>query len=251
MANPRVRPHMRFYPEDAGKGLNEAWHGARWRHKIDPALLTPMIRIKNPSSHQDFYVFEPTFLDDESACMPVRWPKRGAAFVALAWRLELSEQRDAWVLREDHQLMVHESSLRWSLPHFERLARTRGLPSPHAISGRSALSRLTANLTFFPHACLARIKPTGERTVLERRDFTNEWRKKAKGRQVLSFLLWLYCDDTSGNVSKRWNKHNSYLFTPAGLPRAHAQREYNVHFLCTSNLAPPLEMMEGITNQLE
>ncbi|KAG2046570.1 hypothetical protein BDR06DRAFT_985533 [Suillus hirtellus] len=28
-------------------------------------------------------------------------------------------------------------------------------------------------------------------------------------------------------------------------------REYNIHFLCTSNLAPPLEMLDGIVDQLE
>ncbi|KAH9941369.1 hypothetical protein B0H21DRAFT_780213 [Amylocystis lapponica] len=31
--------------------------------------------------------------------------------------------------------------------------------------------------------------------------------------------MWLYCDDTSGNSSKKWNKHNSILLTLAGLPR--------------------------------
>lgn len=79
---------------------------------------------------------------------------------------------------------------------------------------------------------------------------TNPWRVKAAGRRVLSFLIWLYCDDTSGNVSKKWNKHNSYLFTPAGLPRLHVHQEYNVHFLATSNLAPPLEMLDGVVDLL-
>ena len=78
----------------------------------------------------------------------------------------------------------------------------------------------------------------------------NPWRSKSKGERVISFPIFLYCDDTSGNSSKRWNKHNSFLFTPAGLPRREAQKEYNVHFLTTSNLAPPLEMLEGIVGQL-
>ena len=49
--------------------------------------------------------------------------------------------------------------------------------------------------------------------------------------------MWLYCDDTSGNLSKKWNKHNSILFTAAGLPNDQAHLEYNVHFLATSNIA--------------
>lgn len=58
--------------------------------------------------------------------------------------------------------------------------------------------------------------------------------------------IFLYCDDTSGNVSKKWNKLNSWLCTLAGLPPDQAQLPFNVHFLCTSNAAPPLEMLEPI-----
>jgi len=60
--------------------------------------------------------------------------------------------------------------------------------------------------------------------------------------------MWLYCDDTSGNVSKKWNKNNSFLMTAAGLPCHFAQMEYNVHFLSTSNIALPLEMLDGIVS---
>lgn len=79
----------------------------------------------------------------------------------------------------------------------------------------------------------------------------NHWRIIAGGARVYSFLIWLYCDDVSGNQSKRWNKHYSFLFSAAGLPHALFQHEYHVHFLCTSNLAAPLEMMDGIVNQFE
>ncbi|KAF8886594.1 hypothetical protein CPB84DRAFT_1749908 [Gymnopilus junonius] len=79
----------------------------------------------------------------------------------------------------------------------------------------------------------------------------NRWRKLVKGKRVMSLPLWMYCDDTSGNVSKKWNEHNSFLFTLAGLSREQSSKEYNVHFLCTSNLAPPLEMMDGVVAQLE
>lgn len=79
----------------------------------------------------------------------------------------------------------------------------------------------------------------------------NRWRQLAKGSRVVVFPLWMYCDDTSGNLSKKWNEHNSFLVLPAGLPRTEAQKEYNIHFLSTSNLAPPLEMLDGIVEQLE
>ena len=78
----------------------------------------------------------------------------------------------------------------------------------------------------------------------------NRWRELSKGRQVYAFPIWLYCDDTSGNTSKRWNKHNSFLFVPAGLSHKYVHSEYNVHFLSTSNIADPLEMAEAIVDQI-
>jgi hypothetical protein len=79
----------------------------------------------------------------------------------------------------------------------------------------------------------------------------NQWRVKAQGCRVHSVPLWKYCDDTSGNVSKKWNKHNSILFTLAGLPRALTQMLYNIHFIVTSNLSPPLEMIEAVVAMLK
>ncbi|KIO17528.1 hypothetical protein M407DRAFT_12314 [Tulasnella calospora MUT 4182] len=55
MANPKVRPNLHFYPEDAGDTLEHAWQGRRWKEKIDPTLLTPMVRLGT----QDFFVHEP------------------------------------------------------------------------------------------------------------------------------------------------------------------------------------------------
>ena len=78
----------------------------------------------------------------------------------------------------------------------------------------------------------------------------NRWRAIADGCRVVAFPIWLYCDDTSGNTSKRWNKHNSFLFVPAGLTHHLIHREYNVHFLATSNIAEPLEMLDCIVDQI-
>ncbi len=78
----------------------------------------------------------------------------------------------------------------------------------------------------------------------------NYWRGVAKGMRVDGCPLWLYCDDTSGNTSKKWNKHNSLLFTLAGLPHSLVHLMYNIHYLATSNIAPPLEMMEELVEQL-
>ncbi|EED83857.1 predicted protein [Postia placenta Mad-698-R] len=59
MANPRVRPHLHFYPEDHGeRPLAEARQAARWLHEMPNELLTPMARVRN----QDYYIYEPAML---------------------------------------------------------------------------------------------------------------------------------------------------------------------------------------------
>lgn len=80
MANPLVRPHLRFYPEEAGNKLNQTWQADRWLKDMDPDNLTPMIRITSPTLvatqdriFEDFFVFEPIYLRDGSACIVERW----------------------------------------------------------------------------------------------------------------------------------------------------------------------------------
>ncbi|KAH9813956.1 hypothetical protein DFH28DRAFT_835426, partial [Melampsora americana] len=60
----------------------------------------------------------------------------------------------------------------------------------------------------------------------------------------------LYCDDLSGNVSKRWNKHIAFYFTLAGLPSKLSNQEYNCHFLSTSNTAGALELAYPLIDEL-
>ena len=98
-------------------------------------------------------------------------------------------------------------------------------------------------------------KESYDRNELLRWTYTNPvlgnlWIVLAKGHCTLALPLWLYCDDTSGNTSKKWNEHNSFLFMLAGLPQEQAAKEYNVHFLCMSKLAPLLEMMDGTSVKL-
>ena len=78
----------------------------------------------------------------------------------------------------------------------------------------------------------------------------NPWRERARGRRVLSVPVVLNCDDTSGNESKKYNEHNSVLFTLAGLPRDQVHLPFNVHFVSTSNIATPLEMMEAVKDRI-
>ncbi|KAF4615110.1 hypothetical protein D9613_003453 [Agrocybe pediades] len=245
MCNPKVRSVLHFYPEDAGERLAEARQGSRWLHDLPLDEATPMIRL-----HDDFYIFEPTMLRDGSVCVPIRWftrqdPTSGKdIFYCRAWMLEprfanFPDAQSGWVVRQDRVVEVSQSNLLKSFPALVRDFSRFQIPDPRSILG---VSRSDENRT------------NGE--SLEPWSLTdpvvgNRWRSLSKGHRTLALPLWVYCDDTSGNTSKKWNEHNSFLFSLSGLPREDAAKEYNVHFLCTSNLAPPLEMMEGVVDQIE
>ncbi|KAK7025377.1 hypothetical protein VNI00_016013 [Paramarasmius palmivorus] len=218
MANPRVRPFLYFFPEDAGKHVSEARHAYRWLEEVPDDYAPPMIR----SQGQDYYTFEPTKIWNHSSgeeyCIPVRWFSRRQQLFARCRILRIADTNSGsgWVVLNDE------------IEGYNRY----GVPDPRNILG--IWDQEQQQLAPWDH-------PTSG----------NRWRAIANGKRVLSLPIWMYCDDTSGNLSKKWNKHNSFLFTLAGLSRKHAHKEYNVHFLSTSNVVTPMEMLDGIAEQLE
>ncbi|KDQ25284.1 hypothetical protein PLEOSDRAFT_1027446, partial [Pleurotus ostreatus PC15] len=240
MANPRVRPQLHFYPEDSHPRLEECWQADRWLKEIDPTLTTPMIR-KN--SH-DFYILEPTKMMSGDIIIPERWFTRvlngQEQFYAVAYRATAAGSEDpstaGYVMHAHERLVVSANEILLNFPQMISTYQSDGLPDPRNIIALGILHE--------PDGPLSPWTLTDPRAG-------NRWRALAKGHRVSTFMMWLYCDDTSGNVSKKWNKHNSFLFTAAGLPRSSVHQASNIHFLCTSNLSPPLEMLDGIVDQLD
>ncbi|KAJ3234890.1 hypothetical protein HDU77_000329, partial [Chytriomyces hyalinus] len=58
----------------------------------------------------------------------------------------------------------------------------------------------------------------------------------------------LFNDNTSENVSKKWNKYESWLFSLAGLLFKATQQQANINFICTSKKASAIEMAEIIVH---
>ncbi|KAJ1555108.1 hypothetical protein HK096_008907 [Nowakowskiella sp. JEL0078] len=74
---------------------------------------------------------------------------------------------------------------------------------------------------------------------------------KAAGALVMIFPIALFTDDMSGNRSKKWNCHESWLWSPACIPIHEAQRPYNIHFVCTSNRSSSLEIAPALMKELQ
>jgi hypothetical protein len=259
MANPKVRPHLSFFPEDSGEKVSEAKQAHRWLREQAHKQLTPMARIDS----QDYYIFEPAVLRNETFCIPFRWFHRADAtsknsLYARCWNITVAQHSDTgelgWRVWLDNEIEVHESHFAKNFPTFGLDHHLYRVPHPSKILGECAV-----NLKKCHDVCLISSIDMRSSTRPEESlkwghtdpNVGNRWRQAAGGRRVMALPLWLYCNDTSGNLSKKWNGHNSFLFTLAGLPREHAQKEYNVHFLSTSNSAPPLEMLDGVVDQIE
>jgi hypothetical protein len=137
MANPRVRPHLHFYPEDSGQILSEARQAAKWLHELPSEDTTPMIRIQNV----DYYILEPALLIDGRACIPNRWFSRGERLYAITWPMEqiTLDSTDGWCVREDIPFEVSASQLLSHFPRFAKEHLSHKLPHPSRILGKVIL----------------------------------------------------------------------------------------------------------------
>ncbi|KAJ7719255.1 hypothetical protein B0H14DRAFT_3098620 [Mycena olivaceomarginata] len=229
-----VNDWLRFF--SIGQRLEEARQAAKWKQEVDGNISGPMAR---GTGGKDFFVEEVCFakLDSHGSVgpvMPMRWFTREGRMWSIAHPLRLTASNSAFVIdgRESTCLEI---------PLDKYFLNVRDLEDPD----------VQARYSIPPPSSIAGILRDPS-LPLEKwsQPSVNQWRIKGKGRRVHSVPLWKYCDDTSGNVSKKWNKHNSILFTLASLPRELTQMIYNIHFIATSNLSPPLEMMEAVVAML-
>ena len=151
MANPLVRPHLHFYPEDSGSKLSEARQADRWLHELPSELTTPSARIRGV----DYFIFEPAMLTDGQCCMPFRWfTRKNRAgtqdLFAKCWRMTVvSREGDSgWHVMEDETI---EASHEDFLKNFEALkddAAKYGVPHPSKILGTCQLLVESPRLAF-------------------------------------------------------------------------------------------------------
>ncbi|KAI0716145.1 hypothetical protein C8T65DRAFT_572363 [Cerioporus squamosus] len=237
-ANPIVRRHLATYAQDPGNFLHDTRQARKWREEVDPNLAGPMARA---ADGKDYFVQELALAEVPAAggtipIMILRWYEKDGKLIARAHPVRLTPTRDAFVVdgRPDKIVDIPLDCFRMSVEelHSKEVQRVYELPPPSSICGIIRTSDIGIPLDCWPH------------------DTRNPWRVRAAGKRVLAVPIWLYCDDTSGNSSKKWNKHNSILFVLGGLPQDQVQRLYNIHFLSTSNIASPLEMMEKVSSVL-
>ncbi|KAJ7278158.1 hypothetical protein C8J57DRAFT_1126069, partial [Mycena rebaudengoi] len=250
-ANPLVRPFIQVLSEDSGELLRQASQAEKWHRDVSPDLSGPMVRL----GQQDFFVNEPALVhiasegefssQEWAAVLPSRWFIRDNKIWAKVQRLYSHPTEDCLLIDNRHECEdIPLSNFFASFPDLEPVHKFHGLKNPSKIVGTSVYADSYVS--------------SGENWSLDKLDITpcdirapNPLRAVAGGKRIHSVPVWVYCDDTSGNISKKWNKHNSILMSLAGLDSKKAHLLYNVIFLATSNLAHPLEMFEAVVEALK
>jgi hypothetical protein len=137
MANPKVHPHLRFYPEDSKNHLSEARQGRCWLYEMDNDQLTPMARL----GRQDYYIYEPCMLRNGDCCIPVRWFTVGDMLFAKCWKMKAvaSDTGSGWrvVMCNDYSV-IHSDFLK-TFPDLCEDAKRYGFPHPSILFGVSSL----------------------------------------------------------------------------------------------------------------
>lgn len=138
MANPYVRPHLRFLPIDTTSHAS-AFHGEKWRLEVDGNIASPMIRAPDG---QDYFVDEPVLANVDSLgsvgpVWPTRFYIRDDVTFARVHLLRADYERSGYIIDGDHCMEMPVSAFILSYPRFAALHSYYNLPPPNSILGQS------------------------------------------------------------------------------------------------------------------
>ncbi|XP_070552409.1 uncharacterized protein [Ptychodera flava] len=78
-----------------------------------------------------------------------------------------------------------------------------------------------------------------------------EFSKNVQRLPVYTLPFNLFADDTSGNKSKQWNSYHVLSIQLSGLPVQEKDKLKNIHFISTSNIVQPNDLLRPIINELK
>lgn len=224
LANPHVMSQLRSMAEDTGAMLRELYHAGKWQRS--PECQAPMAIVNG----RHFFIEEFVTLDDGHHAYVRRF------FISA--EDTYAEVSDV-TLDGDGIYYLDEDTA--PIPACRLLSRAQFLPvSDQRIPGHRYLGGTRRGLQRVHHA----------RQKLQQLCDDNHLKDRAYGRRIINVPIVLFSDDMSGNQSKRWNKHEVWYCYLGGLPFAEAQKEFNIHFLGTSNVCSSMELLPPIMDEI-
>ncbi|EFP91328.2 uncharacterized protein PGTG_16982 [Puccinia graminis f. sp. tritici CRL 75-36-700-3] len=235
LMNPLVVPHMDFLPEETlGKNVYKSSQSAKWLKHMLPDLRVQMVE----SNQKHFYIYEPTKLLSSETVIPIFFYTQQTKIFAKCFSPVFKSNQDQSKIQIGISENIDFDDENLKIIPIEQLDLTY-------------LEIKTRNGSMLSECCSGKLNEIDEQSQWNPKiTLPNPWREKADGKILRNVPINLYCDDTSGNKSKKWNKHISYYFTLSGLPPQISNQQFNCHFLCTSNIVGPLELGEMVVKQL-
>ncbi|KAJ3515232.1 hypothetical protein NMY22_g14505 [Coprinellus aureogranulatus] len=200
LANPHVHSKLLVYPQDSGPWLSEACQAKQWLHKLSNKLTTLYMEIGPTGNKKVFFTNKPAFITGRQFCVPVQWAEqKDGPNYAPCWHLQP-------VFQDNH---IHWQAV--TSTTYKILVDNPLKPFPE----------LKANMI----DCLNLYHAPG--TIYQINEMYDEttgvsspwpltwsdnkgsvWCQMSGGKPVYFLLIYLYCNDTSENKLKKWNKHN-------------------------------------------
>ncbi|KAA1097528.1 hypothetical protein PGT21_010248 [Puccinia graminis f. sp. tritici] len=242
LANPRVSKFLDYYPEMTdGLMIKKFSQSGKWLSGMSRAIRPQMCEAHG----KHFYIYEPVQLRSHVVVVPVYLFMYQSVLHARCWEILDDHITSTETSVEGNLSTVLNIRMPLDLDFDD--ARLRSIPVHQFDVEYSGIRWEDGRLLV--EACAGKIFD-GTGLSGEVLTFPNPWRAKAKNMILRNVPITLYSDDTSGNVSKQFNKHISFYFTLSGLPPHLSNQEYNCHFLSTSNLASVGEIAEQIVEEM-
>ncbi|KAH9815232.1 hypothetical protein DFH28DRAFT_1165648 [Melampsora americana] len=222
LANPIVSEHLVFLPEAPGNDpITRLSQSQKWRELYSRTLRVQMVVSKN--TH--YYIYEPVQVITGQLIVPVFFYKQDTEIMAKCLAALVNPASGV-----GFSIYIPEEPTFGSRDVLSINVKTFWRPFDSIQVDSVALKRNSGGVEQIP--------------------LINPWRIKAHGRIIRHVPLTLYSDDTSGNISKKFNKHMSIYFTLSGLPPQWSNQEYNTHFLATTNCASALELFDQVVDEI-
>ncbi|OAV99886.1 hypothetical protein PTTG_25088 [Puccinia triticina 1-1 BBBD Race 1] len=233
VANPIVSPSINYYPQEAhGQDVYKLSQSRKWLEELEPMVRAPMCRVRE----QDWYLFELVQTKSDKIVIPLFFYCKGDEMYAKCVAPNYHFNSNGVHLR-----LTFPASLPFRSNMLESVLVSDFDLDCNMIAGVDGVLLL--------ERCCDSIYEIADK-VTTWHHVPNPWRQKANGRIIRHLPITLYSDDTSGNQSKRWNKHISYYFTLLGLPPKWTNQNYNFHYLSTSNKGGEMELAGTIVSDL-
>jgi hypothetical protein len=234
LANPLISNHLEYFPEMTTGQVHKFSQSHKWLKSLLPAHRPQMCEVNK----KHFFIFEPVQLRSKAVVIPI-------------FLFMYNSQLTSRVLEVNRSNMLEDGNgVKIIIPQLIEFDDPRLSSIDVACFHRDYSEILLGNGRRLIDACNHRLTETnGCADNNQVRCVPNPWRLKANGKVIRHVPITLYADDTSGNVSKQFNKHISFFFTLSGLPPDLSNQEFNCHFLSTSNVVSVLELSEQIVDE--